>query len=243
MSQNITSPFSDNCLALLKATKQYAVSHRHTSVGTEHLVYAMCFGNSRAMSWIASVIYDKMTPAESSVQLRTDVDEWFRAQDFPVINGNDPVSVPPNSNSMNRTLEIARQIGSGSVRDGATIHPNGLIASEFLLAAMLLEGTGIGISILTRKSCGRLNSRIVCEGINLDVSTIINPSTAFGAWETFSLPACPTCEVMAGSGCGSWFALGDIKSLPNAPTNSSNWVLKDVLAIGEHPGAMADVRR
>jgi hypothetical protein len=194
------------------------------------------------MTWITSIIYQDLSASNGMEQLREDVDVWFNSQDFPVIEGTSHYD-PPNSNSLNRTLEIAQQIGTGPVRDGDVTHSGGLIASEFLLAAMVLEGTGIGISVLTRKSGGRINSRVVCEGINLDFSVIVKPSTSFGAWETFSLPegSAPPAQ-----GSQSWFpefALSDIKKLPDAPTESSNWLLKSVLMIGEHPGGRADVSR
>lgn len=109
---------------------------------------------------------------------------------FRFISG-DATSPPPYSPAMSRVLALAQQIGGRPVMDSSTephtFYENGLVASEFLLAALLLEGTGVAVDALTYKSHGRVNSRSLLEAISLPLDALELPPLPGGRWEAFTL--------------------------------------------------------
>ena len=90
---------------------------------------------------------------------------------------------------MSRVLTLARQIGGGPITDKSTetIYQDGLIASEFLLAAVLVEGTGIAVDAFIRFSHGRVNSRSILDAIKVPLSKLDIPTVPGGTWDEFVL--------------------------------------------------------
>jgi hypothetical protein len=142
---------------------------------------------------------------------------------------------------MGRVVEIAKQIGSGPVRDGNVIFSGGLIASEFLLAALFIEGTGIGADVFSRISNGAINTDAITGIINVNPANILRPDLSGGLWHEKSIPEV-TLPEMAGPVVekrSPWFPNDTIAELratiPAAPTPRCNWLIPDKLIIGEHP--------
>ena len=129
---------------------------------------------------------------------------------------------------MLRVKDIATQIGSQPVHDGDHVYHDGLIASEFLLAALLIEGTGQGVEALTQLSRGAVNSQTLLAQIGVDPQRLRLPPPA---------PAPPSC-VATGAVADFPFevsALPDVATMTPAPTATSNWLVPQRLLVGEKP--------
>ena len=125
-------------------------------------------------------------------------------------------------------MDIATQIGSPPVHDGDHVHHDGLIASEFLLAALLIEGTGQGVEALTHLSRGAVNSQTLLAQIGVDPQRLRLPPPA---------PAPATCDAADAVPAFPFdvAALPDVATMPPAPTATSNWLVPHRLLVGEKP--------
>ena len=245
-------PLSKNALAILQGAMQLAIEKGHQFIGTEHLALALCKSNNRAVGWIATQTYPDLKYFDAVAALTTDITSWLESRPlFKAITHEGRCREPVNSAAMERVLEIAVQIGSHPVRDGNVVHSEGLIASEFLLAALLVEGTGVGADAFTRNSQGRVNSMSILQTIHADFADILRPDASHGSWAEFTITktvvlAASVAETEAkatstASACEplhSWYPttpLAELTTLPVAPTANSNWLIPSKLIIGEHP--------
>ena len=148
-------------------------------------------------------------------------------------NPVDPTN-PQLSTAVNTAFRLVAQFSSGPVHDPALgiTHSGGLVATEFIVAALLLEGTNVAADILQRLSKGAINSQSILKVINVDLSTILRPRLEHQGWESFSIGK-PAHDALS-----PWFPdkLPKLKSLPKAPTTRSNWLVPDHLLIGAKPG-------
>jgi hypothetical protein len=253
-------PLSPNAALILATAMELAISRGHTVVGTEHLAYALCRNETvRAMSWLATTSYGNNSFIESRRRLTTDVMAWLDAREIFQQNPL-PVELPatlPYSSSLARVVAIAKQIGSGPVRDGSVVYNEGLIASEFLLAGLLIEGTGVGAEALTHHSGGRVNTLSLLQEIRVPPSILRDiqdrATTASGrrGWKEFSIPDEPVFEGEGkfDDGFGDltdWFPYlhkdGSesgprpiARHFPASPTDISNWIIPGRLIIGARP--------
>jgi hypothetical protein len=136
---------------------------------------------------------------------------------------------------MQRILAIAGEIGSRTVMDGGTSHTLGLVATEFLVAAILVDGSSVAADIISRVSRGSVNSWNLLEAIHVDPSTLHPPAASLSyevesihgganvteAWEPVLRGQLP--EI----GNGAWC---------EAPVPYANWLILNRFMIGETPG-------
>ena len=127
---------------------QEAARRGHEQVCTEHLIFAFLTCQSRAFNWMAAQSFPDVPSRESVPRFIEDAKKYLESlPDFePVVarsNGEPAAKEIPLSPAMSRVMHIASQIGSAPVRDGPIVHRDGLIATEFLLASLLLEGTAL----------------------------------------------------------------------------------------------------
>ena len=230
-------PVSETSTKILSRVVAIAKERNHSIVGTEHLLLAICqISGSRAVAWVAAQC-EGMTP-ESML----DIIQGFLDRS-PMFS---PVAdcVGENisfSSSFKRAIEIAQKIGGGPVRDGEITYENGLIASEFLLAGILVEGTGLGAEALTRFSGGKVNSREILRAIKVSdagMEKILAPRST-RPWESVTIP---TAGSSLAQDSGDWVPpclLRDI-NLPESPNSISNWLIPGKLIIGSHPSDSRD---
>ena len=229
--------YSSNALNLLHGARTLALQYGHDVIGTEHFVLSLCNHECRAIEWIARVSYPDATDPEPV--LKKHIKEWLLAQpyfkNFTKIEDHQTTEKELSySDAMSHALDIAQRIGSGPVQDGDYEYKQGLIASEFLLAALLVEGTGLGVEALTRASSGKVNSFTLLQEINCDPDEILLSDESEGSWSKFSekhskLPPKATAP---------WFPdfqLSEIKEDLSGPTYASNWLIPGRLLIGERP--------
>jgi len=225
---------------LLNAAKRFALDSGHCVVGTEHFVYAMCNESnesSRAFHWIARVTFPE---GDDSVHLfKKSVTEWIsqRPRFLEATAPQQPVNYQtelPYSDALQTSLDIAKRIGSAPVQDGNKELKDGIVASEFILAAMLVEGTGLGVEALTRFSSGKVNSYLLLKEIKAKPEAILLPDSSEGSWSEFH-----STKFKSEEETSAWFpecSLSKLKSqIPDSPTPGSNWLIPGRLIIGEHP--------
>jgi hypothetical protein len=230
---------SENAAGIMAGAEALARQRGHHIIGSEHVIYVMIQKDNRAMQWIANTIFPEDTDAV--LIFRNLVTEWLKSRVIFAVQPEVENSLVL-SEALNRSIAIAAQIGSGPVRDGDIVYHNGLIASEFLLAGILVEGTGLGAEALTRNSRGRVNSYTILEALGLDPKEILRPDAADGAWSEFILDPTSSCSDDTAA-TSHWNPFDsptpvDIERnghLPAAPTHGSNWLIPNHLIIGSEP--------
>ena len=228
LAEGIT--ISENLVHIFSAAEALARERGHKILGTEHVVYCMLGRENRAIRWIAR----KNFPESNSpiADLRRMTIDWL---DSRVMFQPQPEDVTDMllSEALIHSMQVARQIGKDPIRDGDIIHQNGLIASEFFLAGLLAEGTGVGAEALVRSSAGRVNSLSLLQAIGVDPARLSRPDTSHGAWNEFTSSTSPSC--LAPWSPGS--SLPNLAGLPPSPTHSSNWLVPEHLIIGSQPSS------
>lgn len=225
-------PFSNGAQNIIDNALAVARDKGHTLVATEHLAFALCNSSSRAVTWAAYESYpDEVDPVRV---LRDRVSEWLESR--PLFRqsavAKDALVEPEHSAALKRVINVAAQIGSGPIEDGGILYENGLIASEYLFAGLLVEGTGVGADAFTRLSKGRVNWREILKAFEIDEKRFLRPDASEGKWKAFEkgsfkravTPWVPPC---------SFYDLST--EMPPAPTDGSNWLIPSKLIIGEHP--------
>ena len=237
------APFSSDAQSILTDAVNEAKIRGHDIVGTEHLVLAIAkSSDGRAMKWISQTTYPELGESEGVEEMKNGLMSFlenrpiFQKQDIRQQLADVPKTDPEYSLALKRAIMYAQQIGSEPVHDeneGVT-YEDGLVASEFLLAGVVVEGTGLGAEALTWSSKGKVNSYSLLQAINIKPETIIRPKSTNERWESFTvLPNSSDAEPER----FSWMppcSLIEI-SLPPSPTNNSNWLIPGKLIIGEHP--------
>eukprot|EP01130_Rhizamoeba_saxonica_P004341 TRINITY_DN1777_c0_g1_i1.p1 TRINITY_DN1777_c0_g1~~TRINITY_DN1777_c0_g1_i1.p1 ORF type:complete len:317 (-),score=64.03 TRINITY_DN1777_c0_g1_i1:57-1007(-) len=133
------------------------------------------------------------------------------------------------SDTLIRALQVIKQICDRPVYDHGQLIPNGLVATEFLMAGIVFEGTGAAAEIINRVSQGGVNSFNILEAINVDPTTLyvaVDPVV-----QSFTLGSVENHPAIA-----EFNTLPDPSSLPVPPTLTSNWLVPDKFLIGEKPG-------
>jgi len=137
---------------------------------------------------------------------------------------------------MQRILTIAGEIGSRTVTDGPDIrHTHGLIASEFLVAAILVDGSSVAADIISRVSRGAVNSWNLLEAIHVDPSTL-HPPAASLSYKVESINGGAAANVTAAWEPALRGHLPEIDSWCEAPVPYANWLIENRFMIGETPG-------
>ena len=231
------TPTSPNAAAVLNAAIACA---QPGPVGSEHILWAL-FNvpeySPRILEWIAKTTAEVYQADEGAGA--TTPFQWFRSRVMATLihkgftqgeGGGGEVVV---TESLQRILVLTQEVCNRPVRDGDKVFENGLVSTEFIVAAILRDGTSVASDIISRCSRGLVNSWNLCEAINVDPTTLHPPQGnitfetrainaglgAMEAWEPDSaLPAI---------GDGVWCA---------APLACANWLIPGRLMIGETPG-------
>jgi hypothetical protein len=199
---------------------------------------------ARILGWIATHSFpDRPDPADALVHFIGDTRTFLDSREaFDTVEPGGAAAAAIASRfspAMRRVLDVAQEIGSGPVRDGALVH-DGLVASEFLIAALLVEGTGLGAEALTRASRGRLNSHTLLNAIGVHDSLLRAGLAPPAAWATFNLgPAAPAMLLEPWVPTDSLEAVAAELPAAPPPTAASNWLIPHRLLITEHPSAAA----
>ena len=249
-------PCSPNTAAVLDLAVACA---QPSPMGSEHILWALFSveGYSpRIIGWIARKTAEVYGGQELAADETGDTDydagavlRWFKDRVFATLEakrfdtGADAAAAAGGgggavtlTGAVQRILDITRQISSERVCDGETVYPDGLVATEFIVAAMLVEGTSVAADILCRCSRGMVNSWNLLEAIHMDPSTIIPPRhvgrVSFEA-AAVNGGSCGDCyfwepgDALPDIGDGSWCA---------APVPYANWLVPGRFMIGETPG-------
>jgi protein-tyrosine phosphatase len=234
------TPTSPNAAAVIDAAIAYA---EPSPVGSEHVLWAL-FNvpgySPRILDFIARKTAE-VYQAAAVTSCDNNSRQWFRDRVMATLmekglsagggggGGGGDVPVTP---AMQRILSVTQQLGKGTVQDGDTVFENGLIATEFIVAAMLLDGRSVAADILSRCSRGLVNSWNLLEAIKVDPASLHPPQGnisyevravngglgAMEAWEPAS--------VLPDIGDGAWCA---------GPLPYANWLIPGRLMIGETP--------
>ena len=152
-------------------------------------------------------------------------------------------AAPPAAvtHSVERVLAIVKQISNGPVSDGGVVLEHGLVATEFIVAAILVEGRSVAADVLSRASRGLVHAANLLEAISVDSFSLLVPASSPKAvgfearavncgWEEAAGqgPWEPTAGQLPDVGDGAWC------SVPAVPY--ANWAVAGRLMIGETPG-------
>eukprot|EP00658_Telonema_sp_P-2_P018532 TRINITY_DN17273_c0_g1_i1.p1 TRINITY_DN17273_c0_g1~~TRINITY_DN17273_c0_g1_i1.p1 ORF type:complete len:405 (+),score=80.96 TRINITY_DN17273_c0_g1_i1:170-1384(+) len=229
--------FSPNAIALLQAAEAEARRRGHTRMGTEHLLWSLLQEEceARVKPWIGSAM---VATAEDDPHWERDV--MARLERNPAWAPAETNRLPEDAvleptGALQEVYQVVRQFASGPVRDGeqGVRIVDGLVAAEFLVAAILLHGVNVAAEMLARCSRGRVNSWTVFEAMGIDPNKVHVERKAL----------LPITELSRGEiSVSTPFVLGasplpDPTSLPEPPTECSNWLIPGHLAIGEMPSA------
>ena len=127
---------------------------------------------------------------------------------------------------------VVREFAAGPVRDGGVRIADGLVATEFLIAAMLLHGINVCSELLGRASVGRVNSWTIFEAIGIDPRAIHVNRRVTARLDAFSIGR----GAIYGQALKLGAPLPGPRSLPAPPTGTSNWLVPGHVLIGERPG-------
>ena len=221
---------SPNALALLQAARDEAMARGHPSVGTEHVLWALvqpeC--SARVKGWLM----EKIQPHSGGDDWQAHLLARLDANPLWVSSGAVGVEPPSFTPAMKEIFGVVRAFATGPVRDGGVQIVDGLVASEFLIAAVLLHGINVCSELLGRASIGSVNSWTIFEAIGVDPKTVHVDRSVTATLEIFS-----EC---GGATLGPPFELGsplpDPQALPAPPTHTSNWLVPGRVLIGERPG-------
>ncbi len=221
---------SPNALALLQAAQDEAMRRGHPSVGTEHVLWALIQPScdARVKGWLR----DRIQPQTGGEDWQAHLLARLDANPLWASSGAVGLAPPPLTVAMTEIFGVVREFATGPVSDGGVRIVDGLVASEFLIAAVLLHGINVCSELLGRASIGSVNSWTIFEAINIDPRTVHVNRSVTTTIEMFS-----EC---GGASMGPPYELGtslpDPQALPAPPTHTSNWLVPGHVLIGERPG-------
>ena len=145
---------------------------------------------------------------------------------------------------MTEVFDILGQFAGGPVRDGDIVIPGGIVATEFVLAAMLVHGVNLAAEVLGQASSGQINSWSLLEQIGVKPAGLIVTRRATDTIAAAVLPSGTGTAVETTTANG--FPIGGRLppldgAFPASLTRGSNWVIPGHLMIGSHPSD-ADAR-
>jgi len=213
------SPSTENILTL---AYEEAKVRNHEYIGTEHVLWALTQVKNRAIKWLEYTVHKDAR----QVILK---DLLSRKLFQPKETASSQLNI---SSSLIRALKHTAQISSGQVHDGKILYKCGLVASEFLLAGILVEGTGLAMLVLDR--IGKIPTPLYLSSIGRKMSDFDFPSTK---WHEHIISPIP-------DSLESWIPgkdLPDVNKLSESPTFTSNWLIPGKLIVGERPYEKDDI--
>ena len=227
--------FSPNAQALLDAARGEAARRCHRAVGTEHILWALlqpgC--SARIVGWLGQ----KIVAPEDGSTWQEQLLERLEANPLFTPAAARPCE-PVLGRSLREVFETILRFASGPVNDGDVCIVEGLVATEFIVAGIMLHGVNTAAELLGRASRGQVDSWTIFSAIGVDPTRIHVERTALLEVASFSTGAAAPDLGIAGAG---GFALGsdlpDPRALPVSPTHTSNWLVPGSLIIGAHPSS------
>lgn len=226
--QQLEPTFSSNAQGILDSAKSRAINDCRAIVGVEYLAREICLLPNYAAQWAASHAF---TDSDNPIlELKTKCEQYFSDRPLLTEKGNNESGTNlPLSDTLQRVVKIACQMGSGT------------ITSEYLMAAILADGTGVGADLFHRISRGRVNCSSALEAFSVYPGDFSRPDTSGGLWQEHVVSA---PESVISSIPVPWFpttSLADLRTcIPQAPTHTSNWLIPGRLLIGERPKKQED---
>lgn len=184
--------YSDSSRTILDGAVNVARSRGHTTVGTEHLMYSISNCNSRSFIWAAKKAFggngpDSPTKLKQKMLAHFSNKPYFRFMISNMSSGAAQDLVI--SDSLVRVLEYAEQIGVHCTHDGDQLYPHGLVASEFLFAALLFDTNNCGAQAFF-EVCGRaVTVAAIFIAIHFDPKTLKTPDVERSRWKNFKWAA------------------------------------------------------
>lgn len=241
----LPAPLSPATAAVMVAANDDARARAQSVLGTENLLRALvttATSNTlatqpRIIDWIATRV--RKTPTDEwHTVLTTLLDRQNPSCGTESTTGNaSDQEILPLSESMTEVFSIVGQFAGEQVLDGDTLIEGGIVASEFVVAAIMLHGVNNAAEVLGYASSGQINSWTILEAINVDPETLLASRRITSEINAVVLPADATIPKAQD---GKAFPRGeqlpnlDIQ-FPQAPTNSTNWLVPGYLIIGSHP--------
>ena len=229
---------SPSTQATLSAAFAYATEQGHPAVGTEHWLYATLAQPNAGGQLPRAVTWLEKTAGSANASWREHAMMMLGEVLDPGAAQPGAAQVSGLTESMAEVYELALKISTGPVRDGEHVLPAGVVATEFVLAAIMIHGTNTASRVLARCSNARVNSWTICDAINLDPSTL-HPSRATLACEleAFGSRISPLRETRDALVALVGWSLPPSSSVraSDSPTDESNWLLPGHLIIGAQP--------
>ena len=238
------SPHSYNVLATAVSC---ARDRCHNALGTEHVLHALINcrseggGTPRAVKWIESQV--GKVQRELAIIVDAELNDRPLWSPYPKPS---PRTLPLTS-CLLEALNLMAQFSRTPVYDplNKTMHQRGLVASEFILAGILVEGTSVAADILHRITKGKVNSKEILKVINVDGDSLLRKSGDI-AWtcQTWIRKAVAKEEPALERSVSAWVptnkVLPGLKTLTDPPSSRSNWLVPGHLLIGAKPGGYYD---
>ena len=216
--------FSPNALALIQAARDEAAARGHPGVGTEHLLWALLQPScaARMKGWLHTMM-PAGTDWQADLLARLDANPvWAHCHSAGATSAAAAAAAaPPFTPAVMEIFGVVRDFANHPVCDGGVTIVDGLVASEFVIAAVLLHGINVASELLGRASVGRVNSWTIFEAIGVDPRTVHVRRSVTAELVAFSEGG--------GAAPGAPFELGaplpDPEALPAPPTRTSNWLV------------------
>jgi len=244
------TPTSPNAAAVLDVAIACA---RPSPIDSEHVLFALfnVEGYSpQIMSWMGSVSMAAWPGTPTGEDNTPEMAyRWFRTR---VLSALDRKGFRPSpwedvprkwtgagltlTLAMERIMKITHQISQHDVGHNADVDEDGLITPEFIVAAIMVDGTSQAFDIIYRCTRGLVNCWSLLETINVDPRPIFPPRGRL----TFNTEV--VNRGAAGrSGMLPWEPTGQLPDLEDgkwcaAPLKYANWLIPNHLMIGETIG-------
>ena len=176
--------FSPNASAVLSAAKDEAARRNHNYVGTEHFLFSLLSNATtakqsgtappRIIGWLERKL-NGTSVCESNDWLQKMLRKLESRRTFAFASSSAP-SVPASSlsftASMRDIFDLVGRLASGPVKDGAMVMSQGLVATEFIVAAIMVHGCNVASEVLSYGTSGRITSWMILEAINVDPTSV-----------------------------------------------------------------------
>mmetsp|Transcript_11828 Transcript_11828/g.15458 ORF Transcript_11828/g.15458 Transcript_11828/m.15458 type:complete len:446 (+) Transcript_11828:109-1446(+) len=259
---NYLPEFSPATTSTFNVAYKEALKRNHTQLRTEHFLSALLSfvgKDARIVAWMDEVTggngvflsrvlamleahpaFQPLGPLEDRKCNKNTGEEYLQLgetnQQLRSMDDDNVIEEIQLSEAMSQVMHILRQIVCREVVDGSQTYDGGLVATEFVVAAIMLQGTSVAADVIARASYGKVNSSNILSAIGLDPTEILKPQTQ----SFFSFSTSGEDTERRYSHGAAWipepFHLPNPTDFPQPPTQTSNWVIPGHLLIGEKPG-------
>lgn len=230
--------FSPNAARVLAVAQEEAMRRHHSNLGTEHVLWSLMQSRGgedpRVIPWIDKIM-TKERQDEQKQHWREEMVARIEARSSFASQQDDSCEGPGVTNALSEVFDVVNQLSSAPVQDGSIIVADGIVATEFLVAAIMLHGVNVASEVIARASRGRINSWNILDAINVDPTTIHVDRGVVLKVQKFSQPANAAPVLGPKPFVVGAVSLPDPLKMPDPPTDDSNWLLPGHLIIGAKP--------